>query len=364
MVALAATEPGIPVTVDQLDANDWLMTVANGTIDLRAGKLLPASRRHLITKASPVKWDPDATCPTWIRFLERVLPDPEVRAFFQRAIGYSLTGDVSEQVFLIKYGTGSNGKSVSDEVAQHILGDYGHPAPPKLLLAKTHDEHPTNIADLQGRRMVVAQEVEDGLRLDEALVKQLTGSDQLKARFMRQDYFSFRPRHKLWLSCNHKPVIRGTDNGIWRRIRLIPFDVTISDDEKDPHLVEKLVAESSGILRWAVDGCLAWQEHGLDAPAAVVNATAGYRNESDLLGSYIEENCATGDTMMVRSSDLYNDYKAWAAENGIRSPWSQKALASRLRDKGFDKSENRHGQAVWLGIGLLARTDGSAEEAP
>jgi putative DNA primase/helicase len=356
-VDLAATEPGIPVLVDQLDADPWRLSVANGTLDLRTGQLLPHRREDLITKVTDVAWDPEATCPAFNRFMERILPDDEVRDFVQRATGYSLTGDVSEQVIFIEHGTGSNGKSTFKELQLRILGEHAKPAAPKLLLAKSHDEHPTAIADLQGRRLVVAHEVEDGMRLDEALVKELTGGDRLKARFMRQDYFDFTPTHKLWLACNHKPAIKGTDHGIWRRIRLIPFDVTIGDDEKDPHLLDTLCEELPGILAWAVAGCTAWQRDGLEPPQAVIDATDRYRVDSDLLSQFIEERCVTGPHAQAAGSALYATYRAWCGDNGLTYPLSQKALSKQLSEKGLERTENRQHQRIWTGIGLLDATE-------
>lgn len=362
MIAVASTEPGVPVLVDELDTDPWLLTVANGTLDLHTCELQPANRAHLITKASPVRWDPDATCPNWTRALGQVLPDSELRAYMQRTTGYALTGDVSEQVLTVMYGTGSNGKSTFKETILSMLGEHAKPAAPKLLLATKHEGHPTEIADLHGRRLVVSHEVEDGLRLDEALVKELTGGDRLKGRFMRQDFWDFSPTHKLWIACNHKPRIRGNDNGIWRRIRLVPFEVTIPDEEQDKHLPEKLRAELSGILVWAVEGCRAWQQEGLNPPRAVLEATARYRVESDLLSQFIEERCLDGDGFQVRSTDLYADYKVWCVVNGLDHPLSQKAITKQLDERGYDRTENRQGQAIWLGIGLAAPDVSTPEE--
>ncbi len=357
MVELASTEPGVPLVVDELDADPFLFTVANGTLNLRTGQLQPHRRANLTTKMSEVKWDPEAVCPRVDRFLAQILPDPEVRDFVLRAVGYSLTGEVSEQIIFIEYGTGSNGKSTLKELLLKVLGDHAMPAAPKMLLAKTHDGHPTAIADLQGRRLVVAHEVEDGLRLDETLVKELTGGDRLKARYMRQDFFEFPPTHKLWLACNHKPQIRGTDHGIWRRIRLIPFDVTISDEDKDPHLLSKLSEELPGLLRRAVEGCLAWQRDGLIAPRAVTEATERYRIESDLVSQFLDEHCVGEVCAQVRSTVFFAAYQNWCAENGIAHPLSQKALAKRLTEKGYDRGENRQGQALWRGLRILNPED-------
>ncbi|MDE3205149.1 MAG: DNA primase [Acidobacteriota bacterium] len=353
MLASAATEPGIPVEVHQLDADPYLLTVANGTLDLRTGRLRPASRADLITKSSPVEWASDATCPTFDRFLEDILPDADVRRFVQRAAGYSLAGVTTEHVLLICYGSGANGKSTLMEILQRLLGDHAAPASPRLLVVEKHSEHPTAIADLHGRRMVISQEIQDGQRLDEALVKQLTGGDTLKGRLMKQDFWSFTPTHTLWLSTNHKPKIRGTDQGVWRRIRLIPFDITIPEHRQDKDLHTKLLAELPGILTWAVQGCRDWQHHGLDAPRAVTEATDRYRLESDLLAQYLDERTVSDPGAYARSTDLYEDYRTWCAANGLDHPLTQKAIAKQLDERGYDRTENRLGQSVWVGLGLI-----------
>jgi putative DNA primase/helicase len=353
MVRVAATEPGIPVFVDGLDADPWSLSVANGTLDLRTGTLRPQRRQDLITKTSPVEYSCEATCPRFEEFLERALPDPEVKSFVQRAVGYSLTGVTTEHVLFIAHGSGANGKSTLMEVLLDMFGDHGAPAAPRLLVLEKHSEHPTAVADLHGRRLVVSQEVQEGHRLDEALVKQLTGGDTLKARQMRQDFWSFRPTHKLWLACNHKPAIRGTDFGLWRRIRLIPFEVAIPSEEQDRQLGEKLRAELPGILHWAVEGCLAWQREGLNAPKAVTVATDSYKLDSDLVGMFLDESCVTGISHQVRSADLFEAYLAWCVSNGIDRPLPMKALVQQLDERGYDRTKNRLGQALWIGLDIL-----------
>lgn len=358
-VELATTERSIPILAEQLDRDPWLLCVANGTINLRTGQLQPHRRADLITRATQVNWDPDATCPVFDTFLERVIADPDVRAFLQRFFGYCLTGDVSEQVLVICHGSGSNGKSTLMTVLEEMLGEHAGPASPRLLVDEKHGEHPTQIADLHGKRLIVAQEVQQGHRLDEELVKVLTGGDRLKARFMRQDYWSFTPTHKLMLCTNHKPRIAGTDHAIWRRIRLIPFDVVIPDHEQDKALGDKLRAELPGILRWTVAGCRNWQDRGLQPPQAVVAATDEYRVEMDLVAQFLADTCTTNAMMQVRSTDLYNAYKEWCQANGLTHPLSQKALAPRLEERGFDRTEDRTKRIWWTGLGLI---NGSAQD--
>lgn len=357
MVKLARTEPGIAVEPDELDADPWLLNLASGTVDLRSGAHRPPRPADLLTKLAPVVFDPAATCPAWLAFLARIIPDPSVRQFLQEAVGYALTGTTSEQVLFFAYGSGANGKSTLTDTLQALLGDYARQAAPDLLLAR-QDAHPTGVADLHGARLVVATEVEEGRRLGEATVKQLTGGDRIKARFMRQDFFEFTPTHKFFLHGNHRPVVRGTDHAIWRRLRLIPFTVTIPDEEQDRHLVERLRGELPGILRWAIEGCLRWQRHGLSEPDAVLAATSAYRREMDSLGGFLEEHCVMAEHAQASAASLYQAYKAWLDENGEESV-SQKAFGSALADRGFEsRKAGPKRRAHWFGIGLLnARTD-------
>ncbi len=229
----------VAVKPEDLDADPWKLNVLNGTVDLRTRELLPHSRADLIIKIAPVEYDPNAKAPVFQAFLEQVLPSEALRKFVQKAIGYSLTGDVSEQVLFFLHGTGANGKTTLMNVVLGLTGDYGKQAAPDLLVAKG-TTHPTELADLFGARCVASTEVEDGRKLAENLTKQLTGGDRIKARYMRQDFWEFDPTHKIWLSANHKPEVRGTDYAIWRRIKLIPFGVTIPKAEQDPRLPELL----------------------------------------------------------------------------------------------------------------------------
>ncbi|MGI8751204.1 MAG: DNA primase family protein [Acidimicrobiales bacterium] len=351
-IALASTEATIPVLVDELDTDPWLLTVANGTIDLRTGLLGPHRRQDLLTKSTDVIYDEHATCPQFLKFLEAVLPDATVLRFLQRAIGYSLTGTVLEHALFFGYGAGANGKSTLMRVLLDMAGEHGAPAPPRLLIADRHPDHPTSVAALHGRRVVIAQELDQASRLDEPTVKEITGGDRLTARYMRQDFWSFAPTHKVWLCANHKPAIRGTDLGIWRRIKLIPFTVSIAPDDQDEHLAEHLADELPGILRWAIAGCLEWQRRGLDTPEAVVKATEQYRLEQDVIGQFIADCCTTNPMLKVQSTPLYEAYKAWCVEQGITHPLSQKALAPRIEEHGYIGEPDRKERTWWQGLGL------------
>ncbi len=326
--------------------------MSNGTIDLRSGLLRHHDPNDLITKIAPVDYDPAADAPVFQACLERVLPDPEVRMFLQQYAGYSLTGDITEQVIVIFHGNGANAKSTILRVLQDMLGDYARSAEPELLLVRG-GSHPTGVADLLGARMVVSSEIGDGRRLAEATVKQLTGGYRIKARFMRQDFFEFAPTHKMWVAANHRPEIRGTDFAIWRRVLIVPFTVTIPHDEQDRHLLERLQQELPGILRWAVDGCLMWQRQGLSRPNAIMEATDSYRAEQDIIAAFLSDRCIMDDGCCVSAADIFRAYTGWAQING-ESVVSQKQLGQALTEKGLHRgklgTERRY---HWFGVQLL-----------
>lgn len=337
--AMVAIARGLLVErADRFDSDPFMLNVANGTLDLRipADDFRPHRREDMLTKISPVVFDPDAPCPQWSAFLARVLPDPALRSWVQRFAGYCLTGDVREQVLAFFHGRGANGKSTLLEVLMHVLGDYAKAGAPDLLLAKTGEAHPTEQADLQGARLVVCQETEAGRQWAERTVKALTGGDTIKARWMRCDFFEFRPSHKLVVSANHRPKVRGQDHAIWRRIKLAPFDVTIPQAERDPDLVARLRAEGSGILTWAVAGCLDWQRSGLGEPGAVAEATAAYRADQDHLGHFLEDTCQLAADAFEPTSGLYQRYQTWCVGAGERA-WTRDTFREGLAERGLQE---------------------------
>ena len=352
MVKLAESELPIATKTDDFNLKPWALNVQNGTVDLRTGKLQPHERGDLLTALAPVDYEPGALCPTWDKFLHRIMDgDTEMVDFLRRAIGYSLTGDVSEQKLFFPHGGGSNGKSTFITTLLSLLGqDYAAQAAPELLVVGK-DRHPTEVADLYGKRLVASIEVEDGRRLAEGLVKQLTGGDKIKARLMRQDFFQFDPTHKMWLVANHKPVVKGTDYAIWRRILLIPFDVTITDEEKDPQLPAKLLAEGPGILAWAVRGCLEWQRQGLGVPESVKRATETYRADSDTFGAFLAECTVTVKGHETKASELYKAYETWCADNGER-PIGGKQFGLKLTENEIAKVKTRQG-IFYQGLGIV-----------
>lgn len=363
MIALARSRHPIPIEAGALDANPWLLNVANGTIDLRRGTRQPHRREDLITKLAPVAYVPEATAPLWNGFLEEVIPDPETRAFLQRAAGYSLTGSTREQVILILFGSGQNGKTTFLEATHAVLGDYAIQADVELLLDRRNHGIPNDVARLRGARFVGAVESGEGRRLDETLVKRLTGGDTVTARFLHQEFFEFRMVGKLWLATNHRPTIRGTDDAIWRRIRLVPFTIKVPDSEVDRELGEKLAAEASGILNWFIEGCLEWQRIGLGSPGAITAATAEYRSAEDLTGAFLAECCVTGSEYQVSSGDLFRAYRAWCDASGER-PLNQSDFGSRLTGHGFERRQYGHARRWhWFGLGILSPGSGGGSDA-
>lgn len=326
----------VPVAMEQFDADPMLLNVQNGTIDLRTGNLLPHDRRNLMTKVAGVSFDRSATCPTWMTFLGTIFGnDSNLIEYSQRCCGYSMTGLTDEQSMEFAHGLGQNGKSTFFETIMTLMGDYAQKAAISMLLAKKTDGIPNDVARLKGARLVVASEIPSGRRLDESLVKDLTGGDTLTARFMRGEFFDFKPTHKLWMYGNHKPVIHGSDLGIWRRLHLIPFSVTIPEHQRDLTLKDKLRAELPGILNWMIAGCLAWQRQRLNPPQKVLDATRKYREDSDLLGDFLDAICNVGPGKFAPAGDLYRVYIGWCTGNG-EEPVAQRTFGEVLTEKGFE----------------------------
>ena len=358
MIELSKSER--PISPDELDADPWLLNVKNGTIDLRTGELREHRREDLITKVAPVEYDPDASAPALEAFLERVLPGEELRGFVQRAAGYSATGDTSEQCMFIHHGPGANGKSTFQETVSAALGDYAMRTPTETLLVKRAGGVPNDVARLKGARFVTASETEEGRRLAESLVKDLTGQDTISARFMWAEWFDFKPTHALHLSTNHKPEIRGTDAAIWRRIRLIPWAVTIPPAEQDKKLPEKLRGELPGVLAWIVRGCSKWLREGLKAPKEVRQATRAYRAEMDVLAAFLADCCQRDEDEEESAGELWGAWKRWCEETG-EQVGTQKRFGGQLAERGFlNHRDSRTGRKVWSGVSLLPNWESRA----
>jgi putative DNA primase/helicase len=353
----AQSEPDIPVLPEHLDGDPWLLNVLNGTIDLRTGDLRAHNRADMITKLVPVEYDQGATCPfTWLSFLQTVLAgNAALIKFLQKAIGYALTGSTREQSLFFLYGLGANGKSTLLDIILRLLADYGKRTSGETFLVKKGGQIPNDIAALRGARFVAAVEVESGRRLAEVLIKEMTGGDTISARFLHAEFFEFKPEFKIFLAANHKPVIRGTDHAIWRRVHLIPFDVQIPEEQQDKELPAKLQAELPGILNWAIEGCLLWQREGLMPPQEVTEATEGYREEMDPISDFIAECCIVAPGASVKAKELYGAYTEWAEDNKEKKPLSLTAFGLTLTDRGFQKGRGSAGVWFRYGIGLKVR---------
>jgi putative DNA primase/helicase len=363
MVSLARHETAVAVAHERLDADRMLLNCANGTVDLRTGKLRPHRPEDLITKLAPVAYDENAGCPVWDAFLSHVMGrDAEMVSYLQRLSGYTLTGDIREHILAFFLGKGRNGKSTYLRTLHGILGDYASPAPRGLLFRARGERHPTEFASLHGRRFVTCSEVEEGQAFDEPLVKDLTGGDPVECRRMREDFWSFEPTHKLFIAGNHKPTVRGDDEGIWRRMRLVPWLVTIAENEQDKGLTDKLLAEAPGILAWAVRGCIEWQTNGLGEPSMVRSATNAYREENDALGEFFRLRVVFDIDAAIARKDIREAYESHCKDNGSE-PFGAKRFAGRLREQGVKETSVRRGSSVvdgWRGVRLATDAERAA----
>lgn len=350
MVSLAASEPGIAVAASDLDADPYLLSCANGTVDLRTGELRAADPRDLLTRGTDVPYKPNAKCPRWRQFLAEVLGgDVELGRFLQRLIGYSLTGDTREHVLAVLHGAGCNGKTTLVEIVKRLLGDLATSAAFDTFARAPADRGPRNdLARLHGTRMVVASESGEGRRLDETTVKQLTGGDTVAARFLYGEHFEFVPGFKLWLVTNHRPRVDGGDDAIWRRLRLVPFEQTFEGRE-DRGLRGALEEELPGILTWAVKGCLTWQRDGLGKAGAVETATQAYREDEDVLAAFLTERCAPEGE--IEAIELRGAYEAFCGALGER-PLGSRVLGRRLARKGIESRRGAQGRRIYVGVRL------------
>lgn len=350
---LASTEEMVAVTPERLDVDPFLLNCTNGTLDLRTMELRPHDPVDLLTKTTGAAYDPDAAGPEFGKFLGRVQPDEAMRAFLGRLLGHALAGRQTKHILPILHGAGANGKGTLVTVVLATLGDYAAPADPELLTARTFEAHPTGVADLFGLRLAVLHETDSGRRLAEGTVKRLTGGDRVKARRMREDFWWFDPSHTFLMLTNHRPIVTGTDEGIWRRLRLVPFDVVVPPAERDEELGARLDLERGAVLAWLVDGYRQWQTQGLAEPGRVVEATAEYRAESDALGRFLDERCLLASGFRTQSAQLYHAWAEWCRGQG-EEEGTDKAFTAALKNRGFDTTKADHGRAFWSGIGLAA----------
>lgn len=317
------------------------MNTPEGVIDLTTGRMRPHIPEDYFTKITAV--GPRGDCPRFLAFLNSIADgDRELVAYLRRVFGYGLTGLTREHALFFGYGTGANGKSVLLSTISGALGDYHKTAPIETFTASNGDRHPTDLASLRGARLVTATETEEGRRWAESRIKQLTGGDTVAARFMRQDFFEYRPAFKLVIAGNHKPSLRSVDEAIRRRFHLIPFAVTVPEAERDPDLTEKLKDEWPGILAWLVDGCLEWQAEGLRQPSAVKDATEAYLAAEDSIAAWIDEACEREPAAWEPSTALFASWGNWANSAG-EHPGSIKRFSQALESRGFRRVRQRRG---------------------
>jgi putative DNA primase/helicase len=355
MVEMARLVPGISVESDVWDKNPWLLNLKNGTFDLEHQTLNRHQRDDFITKYIDLAYNPAATCPLWLSFLNRIIPNQETLNYVQRAVGYSLSGSTREHCFFILYGTGANGKSTFLDVIREMLAGYGGVMRAESLMVQNNSGGGANpdIAALRGLRFVSSSETDEGKRLAEGLLKEMSGNRTIKARFLYKDEFEFEPTFKIWLAVNHLPRIRGTDEGIWRRLKRIPFSVSIPTDQQDKTLVYRLLLELPGILAWAMEGYRSWAAIGIGDCEEVNSATKEYREQSDSLKSFIDDCCIIGLDRFVEKADLYEKYSEWAKKSG-EYPLSKTMFGTRISERGFQGRKS--GKWFWDGIGLAGGT--------
>nr|WP_232535846.1 phage/plasmid primase, P4 family [Mycobacterium intracellulare] len=351
---IAAASEEFAATVRDLDADPHLLNVSNGTLDLRTMEMSPHNPADRITKVTGGAWNPDTPTGLWEEFLQRVLPDSDVRQFLQRYVGYGLSGRVSEHVLAIWTGTGANGKSVCDNAIRYALGDYAISCEPNLFMHRDN-AHPTGEMDLMGRRWVTVSESEKGRKLAEATVKRLTGGDTIRARRMRKDFVQFEPSHTSVLITNHLPDVSGDDEALWRRLTVVPFDVVIPEEERDGTLGARLELQAEGILAWAVRGYAEFKLAGLNPPDLVKNATRDYRNRSGTVGQFINEACITGPAVKAKTQALLAAYRTWSGSAGVAGVTDADFYES-LAAHGFKATRTRDG--MWR-QGIAVEAGGS-----
>lgn len=340
--------------VDDLDADPHLLNCANGTLDLRTRVLRDPDPRDRITKVTTGAYDTGADPRVWEEFLAQVLPDAQVREYLRRVIGQAVYGAVREHLFPVLIGTGANGKGTAYEALAHALGDYATIVNPDMLMVRDRGGiGGPELMQLLGTRLVVGSETEDGRRLDTATMKRLTGGDTLTARHLYRAPVTWRPSHQFLYVTNHLPTVKGDDPAVWRRVRVVPFDVVIPAEQRDPELSERLVLHADAVLTWAVAGWFDYIDHGgMDEPSSVLRATEDYKAEGDAVGRFIAEECVTSPYATVLAGELFAAWTSWAAEEGAE-PMTAVTFAKEMDRRGFEGTKTNRGKAR-KGIGLAA----------
>ncbi|MEK5215286.1 phage/plasmid primase, P4 family [Psychrobacillus sp. FSL H8-0487] len=351
--------PLVPGEREEFDMHKYLFNIENGIIDLKTGKLQQHDRDLRLTKISSVSFDENAKCPAWLKFLDQIFKgDKDFIDYMQRLVGYSLTGDISEQSMYFLVGSGSNGKSTYVNTVKNLLGDYGLQTKSDTFIKKKDTGANNDIARLASARFVSAVESEEGEKLQESLVKTITGGEPILARFLRQEFFEFTPEFKVFFTTNHKPIIGGVDDGIWRRVKIIPFTLSLKPHERDKKLEEKLSLEMPGILNWAIEGCLKWQKSGLKEPRVVVEATGNYKEDMDILAPFLNEACyidePKNESIKIEAKELYNVYDSWCYKSGERT-LGNRSFYRMLETKGFGKVKGAGNKSFLTGITIKER---------
>ncbi len=342
LIRLAQCEPDVTISASELDQDPLLLGVQNGVLHLPSQKLV--STEDVITKMSSVPFDAESKCPVWCSFLDDTFQgNVELIDFVQRAVGYTLTGLGTEQCWFFLWGSGANGKTTFLKALRHVFGEYSATIPPHALMRDGRDEL-NAIARLHGIRLACASETEEDSKIAESLIKQLTGGDEISARFLYKEYFEFQPTFKIWMFGNHKPLVRGTDLAFWRRLKLIPFLNTVAPNKQDPELESKLKDEASGILNWAVEGFALWSKGGLQEPNEVTNATSEYKSEMDTIGAFLADCCVEDPTATTALKVLFTSYNEWATENK-EIEMSNKKFSQKLVGHGFERTKKNKGAA-------------------
>ena len=353
MLALAANRLKFALTADDFDKDAWLLCAENITIDLKTGNACEPRREDLITRTIGARYDRAAKCPLWLTFLDRIFPDEALRSYIKRAVGYCLTGSMVEQIFFFCHGQGANGKSVFLAILRALLGEYARQADFNTFLVQRNEKVRNDLAALTGARVITAIEAEEGGRLSMQIIKVWTGGDPITARFLFGENFTFKPVGKIWLAANNKPAISERNHAAWRRVRLIPFSVTIPPEEQDNELENRLLEELPGVLSWALEGLQEYLASGLDAPKAVLDATNEYRRENDSLEQFIFECCELGKLRVCKNTDLYSTYLSFCGMSGLNALSQTKFSPELNAREGISSTKSKHG-INWKGIALKA----------
>lgn len=358
VLKLASSNPALRATVDELDADPFLLNCSNGTLDLRTRQLRPHDPADRITKVTRGAYRPDCPSGAWNKFLGQILPDEDERAYLQRVIGLSVFGRVREHLFPVLIGTGQNGKGTAYEAITKAFGDYAAIINPELLMDSGRGSGGPEMMVLRGARLVVGSETGEGRRLDAPLMKRLTGGDQLTARQLYQAPVTWTPSHQLLYVTNHLPMVKGNDPALWRRIRVIPFDVVVPEEQRDQKLPERLELSADEILTWAVQGWFDYEDRdGMDEPATVRRATDNYQTDSDTVKRFIQSRCVTGAHLHVTTRALHSAWATWALAEGS-DPLSERAFTKELDRLGYKAKKKRAGIAR-AGLALRAEEPGS-----